>query len=243
MDRPDAAGAGDRGLRPACRPRRAGPTRTCTPLTAVSGGSMRRERCYAEGIAYCDEHDIGTYGICLRGERTGALEKTGQWEESASLSVELLTGRQPRRSTGSTRCEPGQDPGAPGRAPAPGSTWTRRRRPRTAPASRSGSSRPGWPAPRRTGWRAEPDSAAREAELADDVVRPGRRLGPRGGRCLAAAHGLDPAAARGAGRALPAAGRRRLGEGRAAVAGPGLPVRGRAGPVRRRRRRRRCAGR
>ena len=39
-----------------------------------------------EGTAYCDEHDIGTYGICLRGERTGTLEKTGRWEESAALS-------------------------------------------------------------------------------------------------------------------------------------------------------------
>ena len=25
---------------------------------------------FAEGVAYCDEHDIGTFGICLRGEHT-----------------------------------------------------------------------------------------------------------------------------------------------------------------------------
>ena len=48
------------------------------------------ERCFAEGIAYCDEHDIGTYSACLRGERTSALEMTGRWEESASLGIELL---------------------------------------------------------------------------------------------------------------------------------------------------------
>jgi len=49
------------------------------------------ERCFAEGVAYCDEHDIGAYSFCLRGERTDALEKLGRWEESAALSEELLT--------------------------------------------------------------------------------------------------------------------------------------------------------
>lgn len=37
-----------------------------------------------------EEHDLGTYGTCLRGARTGALEMMGRWEESASLSIELL---------------------------------------------------------------------------------------------------------------------------------------------------------
>ena len=46
---------------------------------------------YADGTAYCDEHDIGTFGICLRGEHTGTLEMLGRWEESARLSLELLT--------------------------------------------------------------------------------------------------------------------------------------------------------
>ena len=72
----------------ACRHRRAAPTRTCTKSTAVSGGSTRLRKCFAEGIAYCDEHDIGTFSACLRGERASALEKTGRWEESASLSME-----------------------------------------------------------------------------------------------------------------------------------------------------------
>jgi DNA-binding CsgD family transcriptional regulator/tetratricopeptide (TPR) repeat protein len=48
------------------------------------------ERCFAEAIAYCDEHDIRAYSTCLRGAQTGALEKTGRWEESTSLSIELL---------------------------------------------------------------------------------------------------------------------------------------------------------
>ncbi len=35
------------------------------------------EPLYADGVAYCDDHDIATYGTFLRSERTGMLEKTG----------------------------------------------------------------------------------------------------------------------------------------------------------------------
>ncbi len=45
---------------------------------------------FVDGVAYCDEHDIGTFAVCLRGERTSSLEKTGRWDESVSLSEELL---------------------------------------------------------------------------------------------------------------------------------------------------------
>jgi DNA-binding CsgD family transcriptional regulator len=48
------------------------------------------ERLYLEGIAFCDDHDIGTYATCLRGERTGYLEKTGRWDEGALLAADLL---------------------------------------------------------------------------------------------------------------------------------------------------------
>jgi DNA-binding CsgD family transcriptional regulator/tetratricopeptide (TPR) repeat protein len=64
-------------------------------MYALYSGQRRfgeAQRCFVEAIAYCDEHDIGTYGTCLRGERTSVLEKKGQWEESASLCVELVTG-------------------------------------------------------------------------------------------------------------------------------------------------------
>jgi tetratricopeptide (TPR) repeat protein len=44
----------------------------------------------AEGIAYCDEHDITTYAMCLRGERANLLERTGCWDEAIALSLELL---------------------------------------------------------------------------------------------------------------------------------------------------------
>ena len=85
-----APGAGDRGRR--------GPAGTGGPglrepplhLHAVSGGSTEADRYFADGVAYCDEHDIGTYATCLRGERADALEKLGRWDESAALSEELL---------------------------------------------------------------------------------------------------------------------------------------------------------
>jgi DNA-binding CsgD family transcriptional regulator/tetratricopeptide (TPR) repeat protein len=45
---------------------------------------------YTEGIAYCDEHDIATFGTFMRSNRTGALEKTGRWDEALALSREIL---------------------------------------------------------------------------------------------------------------------------------------------------------
>lgn len=48
------------------------------------------EQVYAEGIAYCEEHDIGTFSTCLRGWRTFALEQTGRWDEAAELSGSML---------------------------------------------------------------------------------------------------------------------------------------------------------
>jgi DNA-binding CsgD family transcriptional regulator len=48
------------------------------------------EPLYADGIAYCDEHDIATYGSFLRSERTGMLEKTGRWDEALALCRDIL---------------------------------------------------------------------------------------------------------------------------------------------------------
>jgi DNA-binding CsgD family transcriptional regulator/tetratricopeptide (TPR) repeat protein len=127
------------------------------------------ERCFREAIAYCDEHDIGTYGTCLRGERTGALEKKGQWEESASLSVELLAhaGASPVNrinmlmSLGKIRARRGEAGAA--------------EHLDEAVAGADGTGEPQWIIPARLAraeayWlEGKPDSAAREAELADDV--------------------------------------------------------------------------
>jgi tetratricopeptide (TPR) repeat protein len=114
------------------------------------------ERCFADGIAYCDEHDIGTSGIYLRGARTAALEMLGRWEESASLSVELIThsGASPVN-----RINPLTSLGKSGRGrarPDAGNAWMRPRQQRRGTASRSFSCPYGWPVPRRTGWKASP---------------------------------------------------------------------------------------
>jgi tetratricopeptide (TPR) repeat protein len=68
--------------------------RAYTNLHSILCGERRfaeADRVFAAGIAYCDEHDIGTHGMCLRSGRINALQMLGRWEESASMSEELLT--------------------------------------------------------------------------------------------------------------------------------------------------------
>jgi DNA-binding CsgD family transcriptional regulator/tetratricopeptide (TPR) repeat protein len=48
------------------------------------------ERYYAAGIAYCQEHELGVFGACLRGNRALALLLTGQWDEATALCTALL---------------------------------------------------------------------------------------------------------------------------------------------------------
>ncbi len=48
------------------------------------------DQVYRDGIAFCDERDVTTYGRCLRGERAAYLEKTGQWTEAAPLAAEMI---------------------------------------------------------------------------------------------------------------------------------------------------------
>jgi len=131
------------------------------------------QRCFVEGIAYCDEHDIGTYGTCLRGERTGVLEKAGRWDESASLCVELLTGRgaspvnriNPLMSLGKIQARRGE-----ARA---------REVLDEAVAAADGTGEPQWIISARLAsaeghWLAgRPGPAARDAELADDACTRG----------------------------------------------------------------------
>ncbi len=50
------------------------------------------EQYFAAGVAYCDEHDISTFGTCLRGGRTDFMAQTGRWDEAVALSLELLSG-------------------------------------------------------------------------------------------------------------------------------------------------------
>ena len=48
------------------------------------------ERYFTEGVAYCDERDIGSYAAFLRGEQVAALERTGRWDEAVALGNALL---------------------------------------------------------------------------------------------------------------------------------------------------------
>jgi DNA-binding CsgD family transcriptional regulator/tetratricopeptide (TPR) repeat protein len=41
---------------------------------------------YHDGVAYCEDHDLGTYYACLRGVRTSALERLGRWDESVGIA-------------------------------------------------------------------------------------------------------------------------------------------------------------
>ncbi len=151
---------------------------------------------FADGTAYCDEHDIGTFGICLRGEHTCTLEMLGRWEESARLSLELLTRSgaspvnriNPLTSLGKILARRGE-PGA----------WDRLDE---AMRSADGTAEPQHILRVRLA-RAEaywldgrPAEARREAELADDVSGGRGRLGARHDRRLAAADRVRPPVAR-----------------------------------------------
>jgi len=57
---------------------------------AASRDWAAAERYFAEGAAYCDDHDIATYSIFLRSERTAVLERTGRWDEAVAICLELL---------------------------------------------------------------------------------------------------------------------------------------------------------
>jgi DNA-binding CsgD family transcriptional regulator len=48
------------------------------------------ERYLVPALAFCDEHDIATYAICLRGEQSSMLEQTGRWDEAIARSTEVL---------------------------------------------------------------------------------------------------------------------------------------------------------
>lgn len=67
--------------------------RAYSNLYAMYCGELRLaegERIFLDGIAYCDEHDIGTFSTCLRGERSRVLEMLGRWDEAESLAAGLL---------------------------------------------------------------------------------------------------------------------------------------------------------
>ena len=48
------------------------------------------ERFYRDGVAYCDDRDIPTFGTCLRGHRAVALLDTARWDEAVVLADRVL---------------------------------------------------------------------------------------------------------------------------------------------------------
>jgi DNA-binding CsgD family transcriptional regulator/tetratricopeptide (TPR) repeat protein len=50
---------------------------------------------YTEGIAYCADHDLDTFGIYLRTDRAAFLERTGRWDEATATCNELLADEGP----------------------------------------------------------------------------------------------------------------------------------------------------
>ena len=61
-------------------------------------GLLSCERRYPEaepfsrdGVAYCDEHDLSSFGTSMRGEHAVTLSRTDRWAESAALAGRLLT--------------------------------------------------------------------------------------------------------------------------------------------------------
>jgi len=45
---------------------------------------------FHDGVAYCEDHDLGTYHNCLRGIRTSTLERLGRWDESVQIAEAVL---------------------------------------------------------------------------------------------------------------------------------------------------------
>jgi DNA-binding CsgD family transcriptional regulator/tetratricopeptide (TPR) repeat protein len=48
------------------------------------------QSCFAEGIAYCDDHDITSAAAALRAEHACILERTGKWDEATDLCRQVL---------------------------------------------------------------------------------------------------------------------------------------------------------
>jgi DNA-binding CsgD family transcriptional regulator/tetratricopeptide (TPR) repeat protein len=51
---------------------------------------IEAERLFHEGAAYCDDHDIATYGYCLQGGHGEALFQQGRWDEAIAVCLPML---------------------------------------------------------------------------------------------------------------------------------------------------------
>jgi DNA-binding NarL/FixJ family response regulator len=48
------------------------------------------DKCFTEGVAFCDDRGLSTYGNCIRGGQAIMLRLTGRWDESAAICEDLL---------------------------------------------------------------------------------------------------------------------------------------------------------
>ncbi|TAM78612.1 MAG: helix-turn-helix transcriptional regulator [Chloroflexota bacterium] len=48
------------------------------------------EWCHEEGMRYVEEHDLGTFSLCLRGTRGSALMRLGRWDEAVAVARSAL---------------------------------------------------------------------------------------------------------------------------------------------------------
>ncbi|HEX5298919.1 MAG TPA: helix-turn-helix transcriptional regulator, partial [Streptosporangiaceae bacterium] len=67
--------------------------RAYTNLVGIHAGQREfaeAGRYLEPGIAFCVEHDVTTYAICIRGEQGNILERTSRWDEAVALSAQLL---------------------------------------------------------------------------------------------------------------------------------------------------------
>ncbi|MFL6098597.1 MAG: AAA family ATPase [Actinomycetales bacterium] len=89
----------DRALRIAVDAELQGPAgRAYANAYTVFSTSLRfadGERTYQDGVTYCDDHDMGTYGRCLRGERAVVLARMGRWGEARVIAENLLSSDAP----------------------------------------------------------------------------------------------------------------------------------------------------
>ena len=163
------------------------------------------ERCYADGVAYCDDHDVTTYATWLRSERAAVLEKTGRWAEAVALSTELLT--QAGASPINRLCSLSRLGTIRARRGEPG-VWEYLDEAMTAA---EGTAEPQQIGPVRLAraeafWlEGKPELAQREAELADDGLGAEPCLAAWRGWRVAAPYRFGPAGARCGRRALPVA--------------------------------------
>jgi DNA-binding CsgD family transcriptional regulator/tetratricopeptide (TPR) repeat protein len=51
------------------------------------------ERWYAEGMAYCEDRELGVFSKCLRGWRAYSLLQLGRWAEAADICDQMLAGQ------------------------------------------------------------------------------------------------------------------------------------------------------